>query len=292
MKPIDLDDSGELIISCADAYNRGNSLLYLPREIRDEIYELAIPKEEKDHNAARSGPKVFNPHGICQVSRQIRHETLPVFLKNTTFFVESKWNGYRPLAQSVMTCLSNILPNGRAFELVRSIHFGTLHPSGLQVWSIFGSGRSMTSSNTRRELAHACKNITNITLSFLTLDIRHASEPDSRRHREFSLFATYYGLTELLHFEKLKTIKIVVINQAKEEAMKELAFLNRFASLRKFSIFGLLNWFEYEYRKVGREILTMVDWAFIDDYDHCPGLLAYGEERFIGWERQDPVVEE
>lgn len=133
MKPTDDEDSGELIISWSQAYHRGNALLYPPREIRDEIYKLALSTDRHEYPGQQFQKRVFNLHGICVASRQMRQETLPIFLKQTTFIVGPRsshdpLNGRcQPDAAATLTYLTNVIPDGTGPQLVQSLRIGMLN---------------------------------------------------------------------------------------------------------------------------------------------------------------------
>ncbi|KAK3723728.1 hypothetical protein LTR37_001609 [Vermiconidia calcicola] len=62
------------------------NLLTIPGEIRNYIYELTLPKNKKSRITGYKQTKI---PPLCQTSRQIRRETLPIWRASTHFRVDN-----------------------------------------------------------------------------------------------------------------------------------------------------------------------------------------------------------
>lgn len=70
------------------ARHRGNTLLYFPREIRDEIYDFTLAADPSPPVWFEDGnPDMDTP--LLQTCRQIAHEAEPYFIKNIKFVIEN-----------------------------------------------------------------------------------------------------------------------------------------------------------------------------------------------------------
>ncbi|KAF2800506.1 hypothetical protein K505DRAFT_400806 [Melanomma pulvis-pyrius CBS 109.77] len=105
------------------ARHRGNTLLYLPREIRDEIYDITLAADPSPPVRFDDGnPDMDIP--LLQTCRQIAHEAEPYFIKNIKFVIEDleelrqvqKWLWSRISCDGFKTVQTVVLSS---FELLR-----------------------------------------------------------------------------------------------------------------------------------------------------------------------------
>lgn len=190
-----------LITSYSHALRLGNPLLILPREIRDEIYKLAIETDEEYAVTEPNKGGSISVPGICLTSHQMRSETLPIFIACTEWRLERIKNVF-PItlqqyiewcntndtrickgrnavadyttvitqARGVVEWISNALPDQQGFQYVKKLNLDSLAP----YWKddcqyLDEEDRTIFLRNPPGQIfLSKCKNLAHITWTFRT----------------------------------------------------------------------------------------------------------------------------
>ncbi|KAF2726548.1 hypothetical protein EJ04DRAFT_179287 [Polyplosphaeria fusca] len=94
-----------------------NTLLRLPRELRDHVYSFAIPHVVFEISWDLNITRLRKNHvpGICKASRQMRDEAWPIFLQNTV------WRLPHVTCSRPMSQLLYSFPRGEGFLNIRCL---------------------------------------------------------------------------------------------------------------------------------------------------------------------------
>lgn len=251
------------LLNCwRDAYIHGNTLMYLPREIRDLIYHHYMCME-KDH-ACRSimegiwtGRKGHPLPALCNTNHQMRVECMRAFIRTKQFSLTQD-----PIGRSERTLrrlwgfqvdvtynwIQNSIPDGSAFHNVRYLHVSesVLFAQNVTPWS-----REVGTSAMR--LAQVLPNLTHLSLGFA--DVGNLRNTSWYQGKPVERYAHDTGLDQVLIFPKLKKL---VLEVRRLEAFPYW-HTDPFAPLESCTNFWtLVDWFNAEYRKRGQNVEVKV----------------------------------
>ncbi|KAF2185171.1 hypothetical protein K469DRAFT_750378 [Zopfia rhizophila CBS 207.26] len=209
----------EFITTYADAVRNGNALLVLPREIRDQIYELVICTDEENHIHEPGVKKPFRTPSICQVNSQVFEETVPVFLQNTLIVLT------QPEAPIELKRFMKRLPRDVEFKSIRKLASGAPHIT---------------------KIIPYCTNITSLTLRFHSKDLAwdRLAHAYHDRTLDTSHLAWKFNLKRIMALRKLEKLTLLFGGPIETRLFVRST---RFSQSRNF--WGLADWFRIEFRK-------------------------------------------
>lgn len=244
----DIKPATTLIVSWADAYCRGNALLYFPREIRDQIYEYAMWNDEPFAVSCPNVNNILSPPAICFTSRQMREETIPVFLSNT----EIKLDENPSATPSVFYWLTQkAVWRQPCFQFIRSLHLADLH----LIDDIFEHEELYVPYPDLPEihLAVKCINLEHLALDFGPEDIIHKKSQNYERHSP--MWDKRLGW--IAEFKKLKTLDVIVKDwewMRLPYTQGHLRALENTKGYSHYSVSGFVDWIRKCYSEKGQTV--------------------------------------
>ncbi|KAK3723726.1 hypothetical protein LTR37_001607 [Vermiconidia calcicola] len=163
------------------------TLLTIPGEIRNQTYDLALPKNTTCYFQADRYNHEGGPPGICRASRQLREETLPIWCSSNRFVTHQYFANY-PYDMSNDAFRRFCLPWDAGFKHIQ-------HLTWIQVWR--GSQqfdvRSFDHARITLVIKHSECCITTQKTSNRSMDEESGREVDALEEAEVQKFVCLVG---------------------------------------------------------------------------------------------------